>query len=317
MNAFTTNTSESVASLGETKLLSRIREWLGEATPPSPRGSGDDCALTDSRANLLTCDSLVYGRHFDDSATPQLVGAKLLKRNLSDIAAMGGMPCDAVVALFLPKNVSLAWLEEFTKGLATCALDHSTAIVGGDLSESPTLAATLTLTGRARRPLTRGTGNVGDYLYVTGPLGFSIMGHHLSFEPRIEQGMFLAGVPEVTSCMDLTDALAKDLPQLAGENLGAALDLDAIPPSFETLKECEGAPEEITRHVLCDGEDYELLFSLRPEAAESFEAAWVDRFGGPVFKIGKFVARTPGGAHLIDGATGLSLDGYHGYEHLG
>jgi len=317
VNPFTSNHAESVAALGETKLLSHIREWLGEATPPSPQGMGDDCAVTDSRANLITCDSLVYGRHFDDSATPRLAGAKLLKRNLSDVAAMGGLPCEAVVAMFLPKNVSIAWLEGFTKSLAKCAVDHSTAIVGGDIAESPTLAATLTLTGRARRPLTRGTGNVGDVIYVGGPLGMSIKGHHLTFEPRIEQGMFLASAPEVTSCMDLTDGLAKDLPSLAGEKLCAALDPDEIPPSSETIEECGDDYEKIIRHVLCDGEDYELVFSVKPEAAESFERAWEDRFGGPVFRIGKFVARESGGPRLVDAKTGESLDDYHGYEHLG
>jgi thiamine-monophosphate kinase len=317
MNPFTENPVESVSSLGETKLLSRIREWLGEATPPSPGGMGDDCAVTDSRANLITCDSLVYGRHFDERAPSQLAGAKLLKRNLSDIAAMGGIPCEAVVALFLPKNVSIAWIEGFAKGLARCAIDHSTLIVGGDISESPTLAATLTLTGRARRPLTRGSGNAGDLIYVSGPLGCSIKGHHLTFEPRIEQGLFLASFPFVTSCMDLTDGIAKDLPSLSGEKLCAAVEVENIPPSAETLEAYTEHPEQIARHVLCDGEDYELVFSIRPEEAESFEAAWMDRFGGPVFRIGKFIPRENGGAQLIDEKTGAALDEYHGYEHLG
>jgi thiamine-monophosphate kinase len=315
MNPFTQNESESAASLGETQLIKRIREWLGEATPPTPHGMGDDCAVIEPRANLLTCDSLVYMRHFDDECPPELAGAKLLKRNISDIASMGGIPCEAVVAMFLPKNTSVKWLEGFTKGLAKCALDHSTAIVGGDISESPTLAVTLTLTGRAKHPLTRGTGSAGDYLYVSGPLGGSIKGHHLTFTPRVEQGMFLATTPGVTACMDLSDGIAKDAPSLAGDNLAAAIDVDDIPPSAETLEMCEGHPEQIAGHVLSDGEDYELLFAVKPEAAAVLEEAWEDRFGGPVFRIGTLQKREKDGPQLIDAKTGKPLAG-HGYEHL-
>ena len=315
MNPFTQNPAQSVASIGEIGLINRIHSWLGEATPPTPRGMGDDCAVTEVRANLLTCDSLVYLRHFDDSATAELVGAKLLKRNISDIAAMGGIPCDAVVALFLPKNTSLEWIEGFTRGMAKCALDYSTAIVGGDVAESPTLSMTLTLTGRARRPLTRASGAAGDVLFVSGPLGGSIQGHHLTFTPRVEQGMFLSMTPEVTSCMDLSDGLAKDAPSLAGENLAAVLDVASIPPSNEVLDLCEGKPEEIAAHVIGDGEDYELLFTVKAEAADAFEKAWESRFGGPVFRIGRLEQRAAGGPRLIDSATGRALE-YHGYEHL-
>jgi thiamine-monophosphate kinase len=152
---------------------------------------------------------------------------------------------------------------------------------------------------------------------VSGPLGASIKGHHLTFEPRIEQGMFLAHVREVTSCMDLTDGLAKDAPSLAGDDFAAVLDTNEIPPSMEALEFYEGKPDELRRHLLCDGEDYELIFTLKPAAAEAFEADWQRRFGGPVFRIGSLRRRTADGPRLIDAATGEPLSDYHGYEHLG
>src|SRR5690606_29447104 len=100
---------------------------------------------------------------------------KLLKRNLSDIAAMGGEPRDAVVALFMPPNTALAWLEDFTRGLGECALAHGARIAGGDLTQTTGfLGATLTLTGFAGRPLLRSGAGAGDLLYVTGALGGSI-----------------------------------------------------------------------------------------------------------------------------------------------
>ncbi|HNX05588.1 MAG TPA: thiamine-phosphate kinase [Opitutales bacterium] len=315
MNAFSNDRSLTAASLGETALLSRIREWLGPCAPPSPRGMGDDCAVIEPGANLLTCDSVVFARHFEVSTPPDMVGAKLLKRNLSDIAAMGGIPREAVVALFLPPETTLEWLEGFTKGLAKCALDYSVSIVGGDISQSPTLAATLTLTGRARRPLTRGTGGAGDILCVTGPLGASIKGHHLTFTPRIEQGIFLSINDAATACMDLSDGLAKDAPSLAGEHLAAVLDLDEIPPSAEALEQSDGDAAKLTKSVLCDGEDYELLFAVKADAVDALEEAWVDRFGAPFFRIGHLAPRGDGPA-LVDSATGKAPEGAHGYEHL-
>jgi thiamine-monophosphate kinase len=315
MNPILTDRKGSVSEIGESALIARIKAALGEATPPPPRGMGDDCAVTEPRANLITCDSVVYGKHFDGEAEPELVGAKLLKRNLSDIAAMGGVPCDAVVALFAPPLLATEWVERFAKGLAKCALDYSVAIVGGDVAESPTLAASLTLTGRARRPLTRGTGAAGDVLCVTGPLGGSIRGHHLTFTPRIEQGLFLGMSEAVTSCMDLSDGLAKDAPALAGDALAAVLDVADIPPSQEALEIAEGDAGKLAQSVLSDGEDYELLFAVKPEEIDAFEEAWIARFGAPFFRIG-LLAERGDGAGLIDSATGKAPENAHGYEHL-
>jgi thiamine-monophosphate kinase len=303
MNPILTDRKGSVSEIGESALIARIKAALGEATPPPPRGMGDDC------------DSVVYGKHFDGEAEPELVGAKLLKRNLSDIAAMGGVPCDAVVALFAPPLLATEWVERFAKGLAKCALDYSVAIVGGDVAESPTLAASLTLTGRARRPLTRGTGAAGDVLCVTGPLGGSIRGHHLTFTPRIEQGLFLGMSEAVTSCMDLSDGLAKDAPALAGDALAAVLDVADIPPSQEALEIAEGDAGKLAQSVLSDGEDYELLFAVKPEEIDAFEEAWIARFGAPFFRIG-LLAERGDGAGLIDSATGKAPENAHGYEHL-
>ncbi len=315
MNPILTDRKGSVSEIGESALIARIKAALGEATPPTPRGMGDDCAVVEPRANLITCDSVVHMKHFDDEADPELVGAKLLKRNLSDIAAMGGVPCDAVVALFAPPLLSAEWVERFAKGLAKCALDYSVAIVGGDVAECPTLAASLTLTGRARRPLTRGTANAGDILCVTGPLGGSIRGHHLTFTPRLEQGLFLSMNGAITACMDLSDGLAKDAPALAGESLAAVLDIADIPPSQEALELTEGDPEKLAQSVLCDGEDYELLFAVRAEGIDAFEDDWIARFGAPFFRIGRLAARGDGPG-LIDSATGKAPANAHGYEHL-
>ena len=133
MSLFTRKRSESVASLGETALITDIRRWLGSAAPESPHGMGDDCAQLpiSFEQQLITVDPVVYGRHFDDEIAPRHVGAKLLKRNLSDIAAMGGQPTAAVIALTLDPLTKLAWLEAFYRGLAACARKYQVKIVGG------------------------------------------------------------------------------------------------------------------------------------------------------------------------------------------
>ena len=86
---------KSIAHLGEAALIKRIKSWLGSVNPPSPYGIGDDCAVSEpiqEGQQLTTIDSINYGYHFDDKMAPSDVGAKLIKRNISDIAAMGGSP---------------------------------------------------------------------------------------------------------------------------------------------------------------------------------------------------------------------------------
>ncbi|HPK50302.1 MAG TPA: AIR synthase related protein, partial [Opitutaceae bacterium] len=115
MNPFTDQPAEAIGSLGEQRLIAAIRRWLGAASPASPFGIGDDCAVVPAgrAAQLLTVDPVIYGQHFDDAVPPRAVGEKLFKRNLSDIAAMGGRPRAAVVALALDARVRLDWLEAF------------------------------------------------------------------------------------------------------------------------------------------------------------------------------------------------------------
>src|ERR1700710_2389880 len=126
MTPFTSIRAESVIAQGELKLIAGIRRWLGSASPKSPFGIGDDCAVIPPTKNhqLVTTDPVIFGRHFDDTVPPQAVGAKLLKRNLSDIAAMGGKPVAAVISLALAPETSVAWLRRFYLGLAACARQH-------------------------------------------------------------------------------------------------------------------------------------------------------------------------------------------------
>lgn len=321
MNPFSDNTADTIAALGEQKLLARIRRWLGAAAPAAPTGMGDDCAVLPpakhsgsakkrpAPATLVTVDPVIFGEHFDAAIPPRAVGRKLLRRNLSDIAAMGGRPTAAVLALALDPRTRLDWLEAFYRGLAADARRFGVPLVGGDLAtHHGGLVASLTLLGETTAPdaraLTRAGARIGDFIAVTGRLGGSLpSGRHHSFTPRLAEGRWLARRPEVVALMDLSDGLAKDVHSLTPD--------DARPLLFgEILPRHPGVD---LRGALTDGEDYELLFALRatPAGAQKLLAAWRRAFPRlPLTVIGRFAPRAAPAAGALD------LSAYHGFEHF-
>ncbi len=306
MHPFTKHHAESVSALGEERLIAALRRWLGAASPRAPFGIGDDCAvLAPARGpQLITVDPVIYGRHFDDRVPARAVGAKLLKRNLSDLAAMGGRPTAAVLALTLDARVSVAWLEGFYRGLAACARRYRVPVVGGDIAQADGIvAASLTLVGSATGPrvLTRSGARRGDWIFVTGRLGGSLRsGHHFKFAPRLAEGAWLARRPEVRAMMDVSDGLAKDLHALTPPGTVAALDGAALPRRTG----CD------VRAALVNGEDYELVFAVSAHAdLAAFTRAWRRAFPRTsLTAIGRFTRTLPTGA--------IDLRAYHGYEHL-
>ncbi len=308
MHPFTSQPSASVAALGEERLIAAIRRWLGPASPRAPFGIGDDCAVLPAAhgRQLITVDPVIFGRHFDASVPPRAVGAKLLKRNLSDLAAMGGKPTAAVLALTLDARVSRRWLEHFYRGLAACARRHDVPIVGGDVAQADgVVAASLTLLGEAAGPrvLTRTGARRGDQILVTGTLGRSLpSGHHYRFSPRLAEGAWLARRPEVLAMMDVSDGLAKDLKALTPRGTVAALDPSALPRrAGATVAQACG-----------DGEDYELVLAVAANADLTLlQRAWRRAFPRTrLTRIGRFTAADGLPAGAIDPAR------FHGYEHL-
>jgi thiamine-monophosphate kinase len=311
LHPFTKRRAESVAALGETRLIAALRRWLGATSPPAPHGIGDDCAVVPARPGargpqLLTVDPVIYGEHFDDAVPPRAVGEKLFKRNLSDIAAMGGQPRAAVVALALDPGVRLAWLEQFYRGLAATGRRFGVPVVGGDIARHDGgLVATLTLLGAATGPrvLTRSGARVGDGIFVTGVLGGSLAsGHHWKFTPRLAEGAWLVRRPEVRAMLDVSDGLAKDVRALTPPGAEPALDAAALP--------CRRGRD--LRAALSDGEDYELLFAVAGGADTSaLVRAWRKKF--PRTRLSCIGQLVPRGQRPPDA---LNLEGHRGYEHL-
>lgn len=318
MQIFTRKHDDSIAAWGESRFLERIRQWLGDVAPPAPSGMGDDCSMTPlDGSNLLTTDSLIHGRHFDDALPAQMAAAKLINRNVSDIAAMGGTCQYALLAGCFPGHTAQAWMEAFVRGIAEAARKQDIRVLGGDLAETrEEWMATLTLVGRAEQPLLRTGGAADDSLWVTGALGGSQLGRHASFEPRVREGQFLAASGEVKAAMDLSDGLAKDLPALLSGDLRAELELDRIPihPDADAYSRQTGRPT--LEHAFMDGEDYELLFVLdgRTDPTD-WEARWRTALATPVQRIGHLTSGD-GKAHVVNAADKSPLDWSHGFQHF-
>jgi thiamine-monophosphate kinase len=155
-------------------------------------GPGDDCALVRFGQNLqlLKTDCVVEGIHFLPETPARAVGWKALCRGISDIAAMGGDPLDAVITVAISPDRELAWLTDLYAGLNQAAADYGVNLVGGETSRSPgPIFISVALTGKVEkeRLVVRSGGKIGDRLYVTGRLGGSSRGKHLSFEPRLAE----------------------------------------------------------------------------------------------------------------------------------
>ena len=317
MHPFTKQFRDSVSALGETRLIECIRHWLGGVSPPAPFGIGDDCAVLppNSRRQLVTTDPVIYGRHFDDAVAPRAVGEMLLKRNLSDLAAMGARPTAAVIALALDPRVRTRWLEQFYRGLAAAARRFAVPVVGGDVAQGDGfLGAFLTLFGEAAGPriVPRTGARPGDWIYVTGTLGGSRLGRHWRFSPRLAEGAWLARRREVRAMMDVSDGLAKDLYALTPRGAWPALAADAIPISRAARLHARRTGCTPLHHALSDGEDYELVVAVAGRADRALLGrAWRRAFPRLRFTcIGRFVAAGKSVTGSID------LRAFHGYEHL-
>jgi thiamine-monophosphate kinase len=318
MSPFTRQRSRSVAALGEAKLLAEIGRWLGSATPKPPHGIGDDCAVLAGtpREQLITVDPVIYGEHFDDRIPARGVGAKLFHRNLSDIAAMGGRPRAAVIALALSRQTKIEWLRDFYRSLGNLARRHSVPLIGGDLAHQPEgFTATLTLLGEApkNRVLTRVGAKAGDWIFVTGKLGGSRLEWHWKFTPRLLEGQWLGSRPEVRAMMDVSDGLAKDLHALCPKGCRIALSEEAIPVSRSALQASQASRQSPLAHALSDGEDYELVFAVAGRTKpEVFQRNWARKFSLPLTCIGRFVKTRA----VSPFADEINLADYHGFEHL-
>lgn len=273
---------------GEFAFIRQIRA----ATPPHPRvlvGPGDDCAVIAGPGRLLvTTDVLTEGVDFIlAECGPRAVGRKAMAVNLSDIAAMGGRPLAAVVGVVVPKGTES--VTELQLGLRDVADAFDTPIVGGDTNTwAGGLVVSVTVFGEPiREPVLRSGAKPGDWIFVTGPCGGSILGRHLTPTPRLKEAEVLVTNYPIHAMIDVSDGLAKDLHHILEESqCGAVLESNAVPihPDAVLLAKQSGKPP--LEHSLGDGEDFELVFTVDADTGAKLVA---DR-PIPLWKIGECVA---------------------------
>ena len=247
----------------ENDFIDWLKVALDEQTDTNP-GIGDDAAVLfppTEMKQLITSDCLVDQIHFNVSTTPlDLIGHKCVAASISDIAAMCGVPSHVVISIVAPKHFSLEDLKTLYGGMISVSKSYSCSIVGGDfISHTGPLMVSVTVLGQARPKQLRfrfGT-EPNDRIFVSGSLGGSQRGHHLTFLPRIELGVSLGNDPTVHSVTDITDGLVIDLYSiLASANYGATLISENIPTSSHL-----GKDRTSIESALYDGEDFELLFT--------------------------------------------------------
>lgn len=255
----------------EDRLLQRLLR-LVPVPANQPLGPGDDCAALHAPEKnqllLLKTDCIAEDVHFLRSHDPARVAWKALCRPLSDIAAMGGTPGEALITFFSPPDVGEDYWLKFYQGLGRAARRFGVTIAGGEMSrQKQGIAVSITLTGSIDRKnlLRRAGGKPGDAIFVTGVLGGTLARHHLDFIPRLAEGRWLAENIRPSAMMDLSDGLGTDLPRLARSS-GCGFELD-----FEKIPKRRGAD---LRQAISDGEDYELLFTLSPKKITLLFEQW-------------------------------------------
>jgi thiamine-monophosphate kinase len=289
-------------------VCSRLSHGPDLIVPP-----GDDCAgirIDSTHVLLMAVDQVVGGIHYfssnsDTPTPPRLAGRKLLARNLSDIAAMGGVPSHALTSIAWPKNADRDRLDAFMDGVIECAVEYEVDLIGGDLCASQAESASLTIVGKIEEKhlCLRSRAKAGNRIFVTGEFGGSLeTGKHLTFAPRLEEGRWLA-TQGLTQCMiDVSDGLQKDIGRIChASTLSAMIKGDSVPCT----------PGCDLNRALLDGEDYELAFAVSPKDAQDVLSRWP--FQTALSDIGYFVEDTPGQVS-IDSVVVTDMLGYDHFE---
>ncbi len=332
-----------VSELGEFGLIDRLaklayaaRDNRIEAWQKLIIGIGDDAAAWygDASIQLATVDSLIQDVHFSlDMGSWEELGWKALAVNLSDIAAMGGLPRYALVALALPDRTEVEDVLALYKGMIDLTQRFGVAIIGGNISSAPIVVIDVTVLGstkgRDKHLLTRSAAKPGDKVAVTGYLGVATAGleiltKHLRFDPEATLSLkkaFLQPYPRVAegqiliesgvrAAIDISDGLISDLNHICQESqVSARIEIDRLPIQ-PAVKANFG--EKAVQLALSGGEDYELLFTASAEVIDKVKAT----ASCPVTIIGEITTDKAAGIRIVDGKGNPVKLPRTGWEHF-
>lgn len=264
--------------------------------PQVKLGIGDDAAILAGSSEdwVVTTDTLMDGVHFRSTeVSAERIGRKLISVNLSDLAAMGAEPVAVFLSLCLPRIASQQMAADIYEGVCQVAERYNIALAGGDTNcwDGP-LVVGMTAVGKTVGGLTwvRSGALPGDAIVVTGPLGGSILGKHLDFEPRIELARLIRDKIPIHAAMDISDGLSTDLLRMCdASHCGAVLDLAVIPVTEQAKLLSVTSGKTPAEHALGDGEDFELLMAV----AESDLHKLTELVGqSQCHRVGTFTSRT-------------------------
>ena len=286
------------------------------------RGPGDDCAVLRVEGwewdLLATSDPVIEGHHYVAGTPWEWVGRKAVGRSVSDIAAMGGTARWVLTDVTAPAGMGAGEVGELYRGLEKAARELGVSIVGGDLAAAGEVQVHVMALGTCGKGMAvlRSGARAGDVVFVTGRLGASWAEgnpHQFLFEPRLREGRWLAEKGFAGAMMDISDGLGKDLPRLldASGGLGCEIWPGRLPCSEAAMR----AGGEPARHAWEDGEDFELLFTVRPEKRGALEAEWAAAF--PELELTAVgVVRGAGEGRVFAGEAGTRAFPDGGFEHF-
>jgi thiamine-monophosphate kinase len=308
--------------------FSRIAKYFAPLAGPEGLALKDDTAVftpPPDRELVITADQMLQGVHFLPGDRPDLIARKLLRRNLSDLAAMGAVPLGYLLTTALPPDVSEAWLAEFAEGLRQDQEEYGLSLFGGDSSSSLShISLSVTMLGHVApgAALRRNGAQAGDEIWVTGAIGDAALGLQArrgilrdgsgyltqrSLLPSPRMGLALAGI--ATAAIDISDGLVQDLQHICQESAVAAeISASLVPVSPQAAVFGDAVLE--TR--LTGGDDYELLLAVPPPNAEALRNVCAAL---PITKIGVFMS---GDARVdVLDATGAKMQfAKSGWQHF-
>jgi len=271
---------------------------------------------------VVTADAMVAGVHFLPDDPPETLGRKLLRVNLSDLAAMGARPLGYMLILSLPEEIEEDWIAAFASGLARDQSEFGIDLLGGDTVSTPgPLTLSLTAFGEAApgRTLSRSGADAGDEVYVSGTIGDGMLGlktlrggmAHLSDSdraalseryrlptPRVSLGQALSAQGLATAALDISDGLVADMAHIcAASGLAASLREPAVPRSIACIHALD-ADAGLVPRILTGGDDYELLFTVAPDRSAAVDSL-AQELGLPLTRIGRMSAGQ--GVRVLDG----------------
>jgi thiamine-monophosphate kinase len=312
----------------EERLIARYFRPL--ATHPGAFGLADDAAVVAPPPGcdlVLTTDGVIAGVHFFADDPPDAVGRKVLRMNLSDLAAKGATPLGFLMSIALPAGFDEGWIAAFALGLGEDAKSYGCPLLGGDTDHTPgPTSVSITAFGVVPqgKMVRRATARAGDSVVVTGTIGDAALGvllrrgdssaerwrlaetlsAHLKQRyllPQPRNALAEAVLHHASAAMDVSDGLAGDLAKLCRASAVAAeIDVARVPLS-DAARAVVAAEPALIETVLTGGDDYEILLTLAPEKLSAFRAA-AQAAGVPVTEIGRITAGE-GARFIRDGKT--------------